>query len=313
MTPTIEETSAGRVPRPIKRLALLPLSIKRRLNMKLPTTSLLTAATVCAALATGSTNAAVLVDHTFDGSANDIGGLTFQEVSNGLGSGGSSDLSTGVITAGIVPGNDTSSYGFNATSSIDVTTAAPSANGFKIRFTVSATDVDVSDLDNNGLFFGVVSGTGANGTTGTSLWNNDPHAFGYVAGSNAYGDNVMRQDGANAGTSVTTPLGGVAPTNASFQDGFTITLSLFDDDTWTITSTGLLATDLNGSGSLTTTGTGIFDYDAIAADLTPYVGIQGESGGKITVDRITVTAIPEPGSLALLGLGGLLIARRRHD
>lgn len=34
---------------------------------------------------------------------------------------------------------------------------------------------------------------------------------------------------------------------------------------------------------------------------------------NINYDNVTITAVPEPGSLALLGLGGLLIARRRRD
>jgi hypothetical protein len=257
--------------------------------------------------------AAIIVDHTFDGLANDNGELTFQQVANGLG-GGSSDLSTGLVTTGnsIGAGIPNSNYGFNTTSSIDLS----AATGFTMTFYVSGTSVTVSDLGYNGLFFGAVSGTNANDTGGSSLWTNNPHSIGYVAGSGNYGDNEMRQDaeggGGNDANSVTTALGGTAPTNASFQDGFTVTVGLFDDDTWTVSSTGL-STNLNGSGSLTTTGAGMLNYNAIATNLTPYVSLQGEVNGTINVDRIAINTVPEPSSTALLGLGGLaLILRRRR-
>ena len=244
----------------------------------------------------------LLIDHSFDGIANDTGGLTFQQVTNGIAAGGSSNLSTGTITTGdgvTGAGFANSAYGFNTTGSINVGALAPSATGFTMTFVVSATDVAVSDLAFNGLFFGALSGTDANGTGGGSLFNNNPHAFGYVAGSGdaaggtnpGYGDNVMRQDPLDkVAGGVNTELGGTAPTNASFQDGFTLTLGLFNDNTWTLTSTGL-STDVNGSGSLTTTGTGMLNYAAIAADLTPYASLQGEASGTITVHRITITAI----------------------
>ena len=43
-----------------------------------------------------------------------------------------------------------------------------------------------------------------------------------------------------------------------------------------------------------------------------YVGLSRESGAGASFDNFSLTVVPEPGSLALLGLGGLLIARRRH-
>ncbi|MFI4860660.1 MAG: PEP-CTERM sorting domain-containing protein [Phycisphaerales bacterium JB063] len=42
------------------------------------------------------------------------------------------------------------------------------------------------------------------------------------------------------------------------------------------------------------------------------IDIAAQTGGH-TVDNVAIETIPEPGSLALLGLGGLLIARRRRD
>lgn len=268
----------------------------------------------------GSLPAAVLIDHTFDGVANDTGGYTFQQMGNGIGS-GSANLSTGVISVGSTAING--NWGFNTTTSLNLGVADPAATGFEITFYVSATNVDMTSLAYNGLFFGVTTGTNANGTAGTSLWVNDPYGFGYVAGSGnsstpGYGNNVMRQDAQGGATndsnSVTTALGGTAPTNASYKDGFTVTVGLFNDDTWTVTSTGL-STNLNGSGSLTTTGTGMFDYATISSSLTPFVSMQGLQNGTITVDRIvvdSVAAIPEPSSACLLLVAGLLLVVHRR-
>ena len=127
-------------------------------------------------------NAQTLIDYTFDGNiSNDIG-HALQQVTNGVGSGGSSNLNTGVITTGTRPnGAGNSTYGFNSSSLVDVSTYA----GFTATFVVDGISLagNVSNLENNGLFFGVVSGTEATGNGGDSLYNNAPDAFGYVAGA----------------------------------------------------------------------------------------------------------------------------------
>jgi hypothetical protein len=115
--------------------------------------------------------ATVLVDHTFDGIANDTGGLTFQQITNGIGTStppqtvGSSNLSTGVITTGTGAGQQltSSAYGFNTTSSFNVTAAAPTATGFAVTFHVAGTTATLTNLQGNGLFPGVVTGTDGSG------------------------------------------------------------------------------------------------------------------------------------------------------
>ncbi len=254
------------------------------------------------------THAATLIDYEFDGSAGT--GPDFQQVTNGLNTGGSSNLTTGLITTG---NGVNSNYGFNNDATIDIPNLDPSATGFYLTFEVAATTANVSSLGANGLFFGIVSGAGATGTGATNLWNQDPLAFGFVAGSTSFGDHLMRQKAALVGGSAeSTALTTTAPSNLSYQDGFTFTLGLFDNDTWSVSSTGL-STNLNQTGSLNTT---IFSYADIADDVGAYVSLQGQGSSTLTVDRITLVTVPEPSAFAILGLGvaslvGLARFRRR--
>ena len=271
--------------------------------MKMATKSLLTCA--AAAAIVGSANAATLIENNFDGVADDIG-PGFQKVDNGSGGAGTFEPATGTITTGT---GTSSAVGFNNTALVDVT--AGGATGFVATFEISSVGINFGlDVNSNGYFFGIVSGTNATGTAGNSLYNNDPLAFGYVPRSANFGDNVVIE-----GIDFTdfTATAGPAPaaTDASFADGFTLTFTLNDDNTWTATSTGL-SNDLNASGTLGTE----FDYATfVSGGVGLYASLQTSNGRlneSMVVDRVSLTTIPEPGSLALLGLGGLLLARRRR-
>lgn len=228
----------------------------------------------------------LLIDHTFDGVANDIG-PDFQQVTNGIGAGGSSNLSTGVITTG---NDDSSTYGFNNVATVDVEALDPSAVGFVATYEVAAVGVTVPDIVANGLFFGLVSGISATGTGGSDLWNNDPDAFGYVAGSATYGDNLMRQDGTMATSATDFPLYTTIPDSASYLDGFTVSIRVFNDNTWWITSAGL-STELNQTGNLNTSD---FSYADVINDLGLFVSLQGDGGGTIELQRATLRTISLP-------------------
>ncbi|MEM7672987.1 MAG: hypothetical protein AAF212_06565 [Verrucomicrobiota bacterium] len=256
-------------------------------------------------------NAQTLIDYTFDGNTSNDIGPALQQVTNGVGSGGSSNLNTGVITTGTRPnGAGNSTYGFNSSSLVDVSTYA----GFTATFVVDGISLagNVSDLENNGLFFGVVSGTGATGTGGDSLFNNDPDAFGYVAGADSFTDNTVYQVGDFSGSNEGTGFGSASsstPDNASYVDGFTVSISIFDDNSWSITSSGL-STELSDSGSLDTE---LFSYSDISGGVGLYVSLQGEGGGMIELSSASLAAIPEPSVVALVsGLvgAGLVLVRR---
>lgn len=244
---------------------------------------------------------AVLIHKTFDGNDTNDTGPAFKKASNGLG--GDAVVATGVISAGAATNH---SNGFNNTSLVDITTAAPSATGFRVTYVVASTTVSVSSLVNAGMFFGVVAGTNATSSTATGLWQNDPLAFGYNPKGNA-GTNIMRQD--ITGSLVGTNFGlGTAPTDASYQDGFTVVITVMNDNSWTVISTGL-SEELNDSGTLDTAR---FNYSSLASGVGMYAGFQGDSSALLAITSMTLESVPEPSVALLGGLGVLVLLQRRR-
>jgi arylsulfatase A len=220
----------------------------------------------------------ILVDYPFDGSNNDIGSGV-QIVDNGNAS-GSANTSTGVIATGAV----FHALGFNSSNTVDLSTYGALTATFEVdSMTLSG---HIADLAANGLFFGLVSGTNATGTDGSSLWNNDPRSFGYVPGSRNWGSHVIVENtGSNSITS--SSLTTTAPDNASLLDGFTVSVTIFADDTWEISSTGL-STDLSQSGTLPNLSYADFANAGI------FMSIQGESGAQIKMGRMTLSGLNLP-------------------
>ena len=216
-----------------------------------------------------------LIDYRFDGVANDVGPAA-QQVSDGGGAGGSANTTTGLIRTGTGSG-DASTYGINSSGLVSLSGYTSITATFVVdSITLSG---GVADLLYNGMFFGMVAGANATGTGSASLWNNDPDAFGYTPGSSENGVHVINRKGSGIGTLASHSIASTQPGDASLKDGFTVSLTVFADDSWSISSTGL-STNLSDSG--TTSGL----WSDLSGGVGVYAGFQGEGGGQLKMGRM---------------------------
>jgi len=177
------------------------------------------------------------------------------------------------------------------------------------------------NLGANGYFLGIVSG--GNATTDGQNYRSQDYAFGHILGrqqglgsvQHRVFENNLADNNDQWATSA-----GTLPSPASVDDGFSISMTLNNDDTWSMTSTGL-DVNINTSGSLN-----YWTYnDFVSGGVGLLNSAQNRDGGANkditwTISRATLTAatastvVPEPsvfGPMMALGALMLLLRRRR--
>lgn len=257
----------------------------------------------------------VVIRNNFDGiDTNDIGS-TFQIGSNGFENNDTSNPGTGLISFDRV--TSTPTVGFTNSASVDLS----GFDGFRVDWVVNSSTNPTNSLA-NGWFFGVQSSPGVQGD-GSQLWNNVPDAIGITLERTSSGNggvpnfiDSLSPDGIANGVETKVDIG-TAPVSSAMSDGFSVSFTLNTDSTWFASSLGLddgTTGELSGSGTLTSG----FAYSDIAPTLHAATYFQhnnadlsGAQYGSVTVTGLTT--VPEPSSLAVLGLIGLVgVVRRRR-
>lgn len=272
--------------------------------------------TTCAIAALGSSAAfgavTLLDDHFNDGvlGTNPGTGGGFGALGNGVGAAGT--VTESGSQAKIVEGTSSNTYGILSSSAFNL---ADSNLAYTVTWTVANWN-----------------SPGSSGTRRTffTLQSNDDWLFNGGAEESRISLNL--DEGANTASLQYQNRSGSANTNfvsssfaldstfAGDSDGFTVNLVL-DANGYSFTTTGLATTSqVNLTGTWAGLTNGGTDFATVLGTDGPmHVGayIQNSAttstAAPLDIDRITLTSIPEPSGVALLGLSGLcLVARRRR-
>jgi hypothetical protein len=283
--------------------------------MKLQTQSLLTAASACAALAAGSANAALVGSYQFE----ETSGTTLVDSSGNTNNGtlqgaGDLDVAGAVGASGYQPGGANGNYG-----EIDngvATFGIGGNNARTIAFWFNTSNFGIGVNDQHRL---IGMGDGAASSFDITAENPSGNQIGL-----RYGNGNVFFDADNSGTKFATDTWYHV---AVVYDGTNLDLN----DGGTSDGTGLIfyvnGVEVNVAGgnsnnatqALSTSATDIalgakFDGSLSSGASNGYPGLLDDV--RFYNEALSASAVaalvPEPGSLALLGLGGLLVASRRR-
>jgi len=216
----------------------------------------------------------------------------FKMVTNGSGGSGAASESGTVATADTTLGGTHNNTGIVSNNTFDPT--ADPTNGFTVTWVVTS----ASNPTSNGINLTLQSGDDFFNWAGGRP--NLLFRFDHVDDQKFH---LLANDG-----STEVELATLDPiTMSEVLDGFTLTATL-NSAGWSYSATGLDSLADN-SGSW---GGATHDYDSLF-DSDTFVGafIQG-SDKTLSIDRITVRAVPEPTTLALAAMGLLGLRRRRR-
>lgn len=258
-----------------------------------------TAALLAAGLmAAGTAQGTVLIDDHFDNSDIATGGTNGGFV---------------LITNGVTPSGTIGEAGTDA-----ILTSAGSNDNTGIT-SISTFDPGTQPA---GIIATYVVSSVEDGFGATSFWLDSDQAFGFADGffdvAITPTDVRLIIDGPTADFEFIVEGGDITLDGASLLDGYTVTSTLTPagwsvklDGVTGLTDTGgtglLSGNTISGAWTATTNYSNILDGTAHVAALN-----QALTQNAANIDRITVEAVPEPGSLALIGLGGLVLLRRRR-